>query len=301
MKLLAVLTYWLVVALWSIILAMLILFHRRNARVNGIIKHLLIIVGLDAIRNIIENSYFGLFFGAQLGMFPAAIAVSLSSPTHLILPKLTNVASGCVVLGVLLLRWLPQAVRERSVAEEHAQNLLELATTDSLTGLINRRQFTLLAEAELDRQGRYARPLSLLMIDIDHFKSINDRYGHGIGDQVLCLVAKLCSTQIRKTDTLARMGGEEFALLLIETDAVQATGFAERLRKTIEFSIINVGEQEIAVTVSVGITSVMRCISLSEILNQADKALYEAKGAGRNRVCIFTGPETRNIESLSSV
>ena len=298
MKLLAVLTYWLVVALWLIILERLISFYKRNSRLDGIIKHLLIIVGLDAIRNIIENSYFGLFFGAQLGMFPAAIAVILGTPAHLILPKLTNVASGCVVLGVLLLRWLPKAVRERSVAEEHAQNLLEMATTDSLTGLINRRQFTLLAEAELDRQGRYARPLSLLMIDIDHFKSINGRYGHGIGDQVLCLVAKLCSSQIRKTDTLARMGGEEFALLLIESDAMRATQFAERLCKTIEMSTLIVGGQEIAVTVSVGIASVISSISLSEILNRADKALYEAKGAGRNRVCIFTWPETINVALL---
>lgn len=287
MKLLVASTYWVIVVLWSTILIMFAILYLRNRRMYGTTQLLLAVLALDTTRNIIENLYFGLYFGANLGFLPASIGIGLGRPIYLILPKLANIVAGCVVLGVLLLRWLPAAVRERAVAEAHAKELHALATTDGLTGLINRRHFTALAETERERQERYNRPLSLLMLDIDHFKSVNDRYGHAIGDQVLCRVAEICVSQVRKTDILARMGGEEFAIMLTETDRHGATQFAERLCASIARQPLSVGPSEIACTVSIGVAEMTDAHSLSETLSEADAALYEAKRSGRNRACLF--------------
>jgi diguanylate cyclase (GGDEF)-like protein len=168
---------------------------------------------------------------------------------------------------------------------EQVDNLGELAAVDGLTGLFNRRHFLEIAAAEWTRARRYARPLSALMIDIDHFKAVNDSFGHDVGDQVIVRVAAACRDGKRNSDLVARYGGEEFMLLLPETDALDACLVAERLRQQVERNSLMVGEHKVAITVSIGVAhadSSMR--DLADLIKQADLALYAAKRTGRNRV-----------------
>jgi diguanylate cyclase (GGDEF)-like protein len=208
----------------------------------------------------------------------------------LVLPKFGNVAAGCLVLGLLLFRWLPEAIRERRSAEQHTQYLQLLATTDSLTGLRNRGDFMAVAEAEWQLYQEDRRTLSLLIIDVDFFKSVNDRYGHHIGDQVIMMVARLCRTRKRETDIAGRLGGEEFAILLRNSDLTMAHSFAERLRDLVASEAVAIGEAQLSVTVSVGVSSAVQAQSITDFFKKADSALYEAKRSGRNRVCIFGQP-----------
>jgi diguanylate cyclase (GGDEF)-like protein len=185
----------------------------------------------------------------------------------------------------MLGRWLPAAIRERRTTDETADELRKIAAVDGMTGLFNRRHFDALASAEWERSRRHRRPLSVLMVDIDGFKSINDRYGHHVGDRVIVQIANACRDHRRPSDVVARLGGEEFALLLPETDLEAAVIVAERLRDVISRNVLAVPDANIAVTVSIGASTARAGKTLDDILNEADKALYEAKGAGRNRVC----------------
>lgn len=167
----------------------------------------------------------------------------------------------------------------------NAEQLEKLATTDGMTGLHNRRHFMKLAEAEWGRFQRHGRPLSLLMLDVDYFKSINDRFGHYVGDQVVAQIAALCREGRRVSDVVARIGGEEFALLLPETTAQAAYAVAERLRRDVELSPLLSNSNGLAVTVSIGVAEAGPDMSgIIGLMKDADRALYEAKGAGRNRV-----------------
>jgi diguanylate cyclase (GGDEF)-like protein len=166
-------------------------------------------------------------------------------------------------------------------ADEYA----ELAITDALTGIYNRRHFMTRFESEWNRYLRYGRPLSLLMLDIDLFKSVNDRYGHDVGDRVIVHVARLCEAQTRNSDLVARIGGEEFAILLPESDLEEARVVAERLRGTLAEQPLPDGEQVIAVTISIGVAQADTAMAgLAELSKRADEALYAAKRGGRNRV-----------------
>lgn len=163
------------------------------------------------------------------------------------------------------------------------------AITDSLTGIYNRGHFITLAERELMRSRRYQRPLSVLMADIDHFKKVNDSFGHATGDQVLCQVAGRLQESIRGIDILGRYGGEEFALFLADTDGAGAMILAERLRSVIADRPVATDSGDIKVTISIGLSSADKEYSALEIfLNHADQALYSAKNAGRNRVKLFS-------------
>jgi diguanylate cyclase (GGDEF)-like protein len=169
---------------------------------------------------------------------------------------------------------------------QQADRLKEMATVDGMTGLFNRRHFLALADIEWSRYQRYRRPLSLLMLDIDRFKSINDQFGHDIGDHVIMRVADICRQYQRKSNVIARFGGEEFLLLLPETVASDAREGAERLRRHVERSDLLIATHTIAATVSIGVapaTSNMR--TLFDLIKAADHALYVAKNSGRNRVC----------------
>jgi len=169
-----------------------------------------------------------------------------------------------------------------------AEQLEKLATIDSLTGIYNRRHFLLLAEAEWSRFQRYHRPLSMLMVDVDHFKSVNDRFGHAIGDLTLSWVANTCQKDQRASDIVSRIGGEEFALLLPETDLRQAAIVAERIGKTVAAQILTAPNGTFAVTVSIGIASATLSMSgIGALMQASDEALYEAKAKGRNRVVEF--------------
>lgn len=166
-------------------------------------------------------------------------------------------------------------------------DLQRMATTDELTSLPNRRKFLSTLEAELLRAKRYGRPLSLCMLDLDHFKRINDSYGHHVGDNVLKHVATIMTSILRETDMAGRLGGEEFGILLPDTQEDQAIIMAERLRWAIEDTGINQQSETLKITASIGVTSLKNDAELaqsSELLSAADYCLYHAKKNGRNQV-----------------
>jgi len=170
---------------------------------------------------------------------------------------------------------------------ELREELLRQSRTDSLTGLFNRRFFLEVASRELARSRRYGEPLSVMLIDIDHFKHINDTHGHHAGDRVLCEMASLCAGQIRTSDVLARIGGEEFAVLLPNTVVEDGRKLAERLRTRVE-TTEHTGDWQggIRHTISIGLAALGRDDGdFERLLMRADKALYRAKNEGRNRVC----------------
>lgn len=175
-----------------------------------------------------------------------------------------------------------QAELEQRVHELHTQ-----ATTDALTGLANRRFFMDRAAEELARNRRYKQPLAMLMVDVDHFKNVNDTYGHDIGDALLRALAATMQETMRTTDIVARVGGEEFAVLLLHTDKPTAKNAAERLREALGKTCIQTGTNELCFTVSIGMASDAggELTSVDELLKRADLALYQAKANGRDQVC----------------
>jgi len=175
---------------------------------------------------------------------------------------------------------------------QQAEALERLACVDAMTGVNNRRHFLVLAETEWSRFRRYGRPLALLMLDIDFFKSVNDRYGHDVGDDVIKAVAEALEKHRRASDIIGRLGGEEFALMLPEATLDNAVGAAERFRKLIAGQTIAAREHQLSITISVGASVATAEVSgVRELIKQADVALYEAKRSGRNRVCRFAPPE----------
>ena len=176
-------------------------------------------------------------------------------------------------------------VRDISERRRAEAELRRMATTDPLTGLWNRRRFLELAEGELSRLRRYGRPVSVLMLDIDHFKAINDTHGHAAGDEALCRLAEWCQGELRETDHLGRLGGEEFAIVLPETGLAEAVEVAERLRLRLSGLPMRMGDADLRMTVSIGVADCREGDgSIDRALGRADRALYAAKGRGRNRV-----------------
>lgn len=165
----------------------------------------------------------------------------------------------------------------------------KIGLTDELTGLSNRRMFNYLIGREINRSRRYQRPLSLVMIDIDHFKKINDTWGHPVGDLVLRQLGGLMRENFRRLDVPVRYGGEEFAVILPETSLEEAIHFAERFRVTVEQAAFMTGRERIPVTISLGVATVGNSpvaedLDADALLQMADKALYQAKQSGRNRI-----------------
>ncbi len=159
------------------------------------------------------------------------------------------------------------------------------AITDGLTGLYNRRHFMELARNEFERARRYKRRLSIMMFDIDHFKIVNDTYGHPTGDQVLRAIANLCREKLREADPIARYGGEEFIALIVEARLAAARRAAERLRAEVEKMVVRHEKGDVRVTVSVGVAELTSSIStLDALIARVDQAMYAAKRLGRNRV-----------------
>ena len=161
------------------------------------------------------------------------------------------------------------------------------AVTDSLTGLYNRRGLFDIGQREVERAHRFERPLTAIMLDIDLFKKVNDRYGHSTGDQVLCVIAERCAKELRKMDLFARYGGEEFAVLLPETELPAAEAIAERLRQCIGDHPIKTNRDTHTITISLGVAEITPDIQdLTDLLDTADQALYTAKQGGRNCVVV---------------
>jgi diguanylate cyclase (GGDEF)-like protein len=287
MNLAAALIYWVVILIWLTVLATLLVFYVRNPRVFGTTRLLLAVVAIDTLRNIFENAYFGLYFGGQFGLFSPGIVAVLANPYLLIIPKILNVIAGCVVLGLLLLRWLPSAVMDHEASEQNADDLKTLAAIDGLTGLYNSRHFETLSVAEWARFQRYLRPLSVLIVDVDHFKAINDRFGHAVGDSALKTISDVCNSAKRDSDISARIGGDEFALLLPETNEAAARIVAERLCNMVRQCSPTVDDEKINLSVSIGIATASLSMSgIAALMKRGDDALYESKHGGRNRVSV---------------
>lgn len=178
-----------------------------------------------------------------------------------------------------------QLTEQNSLLENMNALLQTLATTDSLTGIANRRKLVEVGNNEFLRAQRFGLPLSLLFLDIDNFKLVNDSWGHPVGDQVICTIARTCGQAIRANlDTVARIGGEEFAILLPQTDFDAAMDLAQRLCTVVSNLQINTGIPDlINCTVSIGVSSVTPgCHSFEQLMLEADKGLYLAKESGRN-------------------
>ena len=173
-------------------------------------------------------------------------------------------------------------------ARFHAE-IERLAVTDGLTGLFNHRHFQERLAHEFNRLGRFSAPVSLLLIDIDYFKKINDTYGHPVGDLVLKRVANIIRKTVRNIDIPARYGGEEFAVVLVGTDEKGAVNMGERLRKTVMDTKFESDKNTFSVTVSIGISTYEgEATKKEELVDKADKALYQAKGNGRNRSVLWS-------------
>jgi diguanylate cyclase (GGDEF)-like protein len=162
-----------------------------------------------------------------------------------------------------------------------------LAITDELTGVFNRRYFFNRAEVEFSRAKRYSHPLTALIADIDHFKQFNDRYGHLVGDRVIQEVARLMKTSLRDSDILGRYGGEEFSILLPDTNVQAAAFVADRLLTRVGSTSIDTEAGDLQVQISIGVAGLGKATpTLHDLINRADQAMYQAKEEGRNRVAV---------------
>jgi diguanylate cyclase (GGDEF)-like protein len=201
------------------------------------------------------------------------------------------------------LLWIFSLVAENQLTREHAnEGLLRFAFTDYLTGLKTRGYFEQQLELEIKRAERNKTPVSLLMIDIDYFKPLNDTHGHHIGDQILRDVASLLMKDMREVDTVARYGGEEFVIVLPETDGQGALQVAQRLRRNIEQANFFAGSPNAIehLTISIGVALFGQdALFKRDLIPYADAALYDAKAGGRNQVVMFSDLRRRTQRDVS--
>lgn len=243
----------------------------------------------------------------SIGFF--ILAVTIYDLAQLLLLQLAMIMLGANVIGAIFCarfhlikrKEFLELMRERSAREalqeeiakrlKLEKKLLHQTRTDELTGATNRRYFMELGEEEINRSHRYGRPMSLLMLDLDHFKEINDKYGHGTGDEALQRFSQLCRSTLRKPDIFGRLGGEEFAIIIPEESVDGAGQTAERLRVRIEEAFASTPYR---LTVSIGVTQLDdHDANISDLLRRADNMMYKAKHRGRNRVIAFTPAESR--------
>jgi diguanylate cyclase (GGDEF)-like protein len=264
-----------------------------------------IIYGLAAwelIRNAPPDLIFALRFTGSLFAIQALFMVYRtfftllnSGPQDLLAPNLIQTMTFLFSL-LLGITWtfgfvLLNSERLEVGLKEAQVELQRLAATDFLTGIANHRSFSESGEREIQRARRYGRSMAVLMIDLDHFKRVNDTYGHAAGDRVLVAVTSTIRKLLRDIDVFGRLGGEEFAILLPETDMVGGRATAERLRAAIAETAIDAGDSVLKVTISIGVSMVSReDRGLDAVLKRADDAMYEAKREGRNRVMVAAEP-----------
>ena len=205
-------------------------------------------------------------------------------PTRLVFPQVATVTVLCALISIIV-TWLiiSRASRDR---EAYEKKLYKAATRDGLTGVYNHRHFVEAASHEYHVSRYIGKPLCLLMMDIDHFKTINDTYGHQTGDDALKHFVLLCSHKLRNSDLLGRIGGEEFALLMPDTSPLTAIEFAESIRELIKTSPLVTKKAKITFTVSIGVSAMLIDNDFECMLEQADLAMYRAKRLGRDQVQI---------------
>ncbi len=222
-----------------------------------------------------------------LASYALAVRLRLRWYRSVIPPSTEAITALLVVVSTL---WFGSAAsyigRLRRRLKETAATLEQLATRDSLTGLWNRRQIEALLSRETRRAERSGQPLTILLVDVDHFKAINDRFGHATGDKALCQVAGIIRSTVRVGAEVGRWGGEEFLIILPETPLGEALECAQRVREKLETTHLEIGQQ-LTVTASIGLAVWSRPESFPELLSRADRAMYHAKSSGRNRVGII--------------
>lgn len=250
--------------------------------ITGLFTIAMFLLGFFAVRNRISSGRYFLAatIFSMLGVSITDLAVWGKIPFNWF--SFHAFDMGLVVEATLLALALAYRVRRYQEANLLAERM---ARQDPLTGLYNRRAFMELAEISWSAASRGNRSLVLIMMDIDHFKDINDKFGHKTGDAVLVAVSECLRLNSRSSDIVARWGGEEFILLLTETDAEHAKSYAEKLRQTIAELRIPAGGQHICLTASFGVSLRNTDTKLDDMINLADDLLYRAKSEGRNRVC----------------
>jgi len=213
-----------------------------------------------------------------------------------------SIAGGALVVSVLIGFFYLLTGRIGRRIAQYEEELQQLATRDGLTGLYNRRMFHTLLTQELSHAQRFSRAVSLLMLDIDHFKRVNDTHGHQAGDTVLKGLSELLNRQARAIDHVCRYGGEEITIILPEIDFAAAANVAERLRAAVEMQLFDVGGgKSIHITVSIGVTSwPAQADSEEALIANADAAMYTAKLRGRNQVCCYQPADTQSIDVTTS-
>ena len=232
----------------------------------------------------------GFFLGALLWVEQAP------SPSRFVAPYSgTELVDAVMAMG--LLAFLFHVYRARSMSfyhrlQESKERLRAMASTDVLTGLLNARAYYERCDQFLLATRRKRSPFAVLFIDLDHFKAINDQHGHATGDVVLQCVGQLIAQSVRQSDLAGRIGGEEFAVLLPDTDAQGALVLAEALRRAIEAAQPEAQGLRLSISASIGVAlGGMAEQNMQDVQHQADLAMYEAKAAGRNRVTLFKPPQ----------
>ncbi len=212
-------------------------------------------------------------------------------------PKIEVDPLSCPV-GEASCDWLDEVQALRDQVEE----LSELVSTDALTGLFNFRHFKTVLQAEMDRSKRSGIPTSLVMVDLDHFKAVNDTYGHEAGNVALQHLAEILKGEVRTTDIVCRYGGEEFAIIFPETHLNLAVKVADRIREQIQNSPVPVDDGEISLTASMGASVYMKTsvIDLVDFVDSVDKFLHEAKQSGRNCICHIDYADLRKVTEIGA-
>ena len=262
----------LVVCVYAMLIAREFLLGRLPGRLGVaiVLAALHIVIGLV----VLARALAWVFFPAERGLFAA-------TPFNVAF-FLTQLATDVGISVAFLALHAQRAAQE---LEESRQQLEALASKDALTGALNRRTFFVQAEAEFVRSRRLQQPLGVLMLDLDHFKLVNDRWGHAAGDAALRHVVSVAGSRLREFDPVGRIGGEEFAVLLPGAAEEGARAVAERLREAVESEPVVAGELSFPLTLSAGAAELSEAdANLDALLARADEALYQAKRDGRNRV-----------------
>ena len=257
----------------------------------------------DGLARLLKENYTACLLDYQLGprdgleLIAAAVAAGCHTPIVFLTAETSeNVDTAAMnagaldylVKGEITPRSLERSLRYALKLGDTLGQLRQLATTDQLTGLLNRREFDRLLAEEVERALRFEHPFVLVLLDLDHFKDINDQHGHPAGDAVLRTVAARITGTVRTIDRVARIGGEEFAVLLMETSLEEAAAAAQRLVEVVRGEPISVGDGvRLPVTISVGgAVAPTHAKESAALIQAADNALYAAKRAGRNRVAL---------------